>query len=153
MAAGLTVAPGGVDAVRDFLNDRLAGESVAAAAQDWVEIDALIDAAAANRDLFESFERMAPFGPANPEPMFVLDGVQARDAQPMNGGHVRCRLVAADGASVRAVAWRCADLPLGRTLLSGQGGLRVAGRLKADDWNGRRGVQMEIEDADDPRRL
>lgn len=153
MAAGLTVASGGVDAVRGFLNDRLAGESVQAAAQDWVEIDALIDAGAANRDLFESFERMSPFGPANPEPLFALDGVQAREAQPMNGGHVRCRLVGADGASVRAVAWRCADLPLGQTLLSGQGGLRVAGRLKADDWNGRRGVQMEIEDADDPRRL
>lgn len=152
MAAGLTVAPGGVDAVRDFLNARLAGESVEAAAQDWVEIDALVDAGAATRALFESFERMAPFGPANPEPLFALEGVQARDAQPMNGGHVRCRLVAADGASVRAVAWRCADLPLGQTLLSGQGGLRVAGRLKADDWNGRRGVQLEIEDADDPRR-
>lgn len=153
MAAGLTVASGGVDALRDFLNDRLAGESLEAAAQDWVEIDALIDAGAATRDLFEAFEQMAPFGPANPEPLFALEGVQARDAQPMNGGHVRCRLVGADGASVRAVAWRCADLPLGQALLSGQGGLRVAGRLKADDWNGRRGVQMEIEDADDPRRM
>ncbi|HRO33612.1 MAG TPA: single-stranded-DNA-specific exonuclease RecJ [Brevundimonas sp.] len=151
MAAGLTVAPGGADAVRDFLNDRLAGESQQAAEQDRVEIDALIDAGAATRDLFEAFERMAPFGPGNPEPLFALDGVQARDAQPMNGGHVRCRLVGPDGASVRAVAWRCADLPAGQALLAGQGGLKVAGRLKADDWNGRRGVQMEIEDVADPR--
>ena len=151
MAAGLTVAPGGADAVRDFLNDRLAGESQQAAEQDRVEIDALIDAGAATRDLFEAFERMAPFGPGNPEPLFALDGVQARDAQPMNGGHVRCRLVGPDGASVRAVAWRCADLPAGQALLAGQGGLKVAGRLKADDWNGRRGVQFEIEDAADPR--
>ena len=151
MAAGLTVAPDGADAVRDFLNDRLAGESQQAAEQDRVEIDALIDAGAATRDLFEAFERMAPFGPGNPEPLFALDGVQARDAQPMNGGHVRCRLVGPDGASVRAVAWRCADLPAGQALLAGQGGLKVAGRLKADDWNGRRGVQMEIEDVADPR--
>lgn len=151
MAAGLTVAAGGADGLRDFLNDRLAGESQQAAEQDRVEIDALIDAGAATRDLFEAFERMAPFGPANPEPLFALDGVQARDAQPMNGGHVRCRLVGPDGASVRAVAWRCADLPAGQALLAGQGGLKVVGRLKADDWNGRRGVQMEIEDVADPR--
>lgn len=151
MAAGLTVAAGGADAVRDFLNDRLAGESQQAAEQDRVEIDALIDAGAATRDLFEAFERMAPFGPGNPEPLFALDGVQARDAQPMNGGHVRCRLVGPDGASVRAVAWRCADLPTGQALLAAPGGLKVAGRLKADDWNGRRGVQMEIEDVADPR--
>jgi single-stranded-DNA-specific exonuclease len=54
---------------------------------------------------------------------------------------------------VRAVAWRCADLPTGQALLSGQGGLNVVGRLKADDWNGRRGVQFEIEDVADPRRI
>lgn len=153
MAAGLTVAADRIDALRDFLNDRMIGEQADAAALDWVEIDALIDPSGATRGLFEDFERLAPFGPANPEPLFALSGVQARDAVAMNGGHVRCRLVGADGASVKAIAWRCADLPLGEALLSGQGGLNVAGRLKADDWNGRRGVQFEIEDADDPRRV
>ncbi|WP_029416156.1 single-stranded-DNA-specific exonuclease RecJ [Brevundimonas bacteroides] len=151
MAAGLTVRPDGIDALRDYLNAALAGEQVEAEAQDWVEVDALIDPSAATRVLFEDFERLAPFGPGNPEPLFALGGVQAREPVQMNGGHVRCRLVGADGASVRAIAWRCADLPLGRALLAGQGGLSVVGRLKADDWNGRRGVQFEIEDAADPR--
>ena len=153
MAAGLTVAADRIDALRDFLNDRMIGEQADAAALDWVEIDALIDPSGATRDLFEDFERLAPFGPANPEPLFALSGVQARDAVAMAGGHVRCRLVGADGAFVKAIAWRCADLPLGEALLAGQGGLSVAGRLKADDWNGRRGVQFEIEDIHDPRRV
>lgn len=153
MAAGLTVAADRIDALRDFLNDRMIGEQADAAALDWVEIDALIDPSGATRSLFEDFERLAPFGPANPEPLFALSGVQARDAVAMNGGHVRCRLVGADGAFVKAIAWRCADLPLGEALLSGQGGLNVAGRLKADDWNGRRGVQFEIDDIHDPRRV
>jgi single-stranded-DNA-specific exonuclease len=151
MAAGLTVKPDGVDALRDYLNAAMADEQVEAEAQDCVEIDVLIDPGAATRALLEDFERLAPFGPGNPEPSFALVGVQAREPVQMNGGHVRCRLVGADGASVRAIAWRCADLPLGRTLLAGQGGLSVVGRLKADDWNGRRGVQFEIEDAADPR--
>ncbi len=151
MAAGLTVRPDGIDALRDYLNAALAGEQIEAEAQDWVEVDALIDPSAATRALFEDFERLAPFGPGNPEPLFALGGVQAREPVQMNGGHVRCRLVGADGASVRAIAWRCADLTLGRALLAGQGGLSVVGRLKADDWNGRRGVQFEIEDAADPR--
>ncbi|MGQ2989870.1 MAG: single-stranded-DNA-specific exonuclease RecJ [Brevundimonas sp.] len=151
MAAGLTVRVEDIGRLRDFLNDRMAEEQVAAEALDLVEIDALIDPSSATRALFEDFERLAPFGPANPEPLFALNGVQAREPVAMNGGHVRCRLVGADGASVRAIAWRCADLPLGKALLAGQGGLNVAGRLKADDWNGRRGVQFEIEDAADPR--
>ncbi|PZO07377.1 MAG: single-stranded-DNA-specific exonuclease RecJ [Alphaproteobacteria bacterium] len=153
MAAGLTIDGARLAELTDFLNDRLAGERIEAVAMDALEIDALIDPGAATRALFESFEQLAPFGPANPEPVFALNGVQAREPVQMNGGHVRCRLVGPDGASVRAVAWRCADLPTGQALLSGQGGLNVVGRLKADDWNGRRGVQFEIEDVADPRRV
>lgn len=153
MAAGLTVGGGRIGELKAFLNDRLANERIIAVAEDWLEVDALLDPGGATRDLFEAFEQLAPFGPANPEPVFALAGVQAREPAQMNGGHVRCRLVGADGASIRAVAWRCADLPSGQALLSGQGGLNVVGRLKADDWNGRRGVQLEIEDVADPRMV
>ena len=106
---------------------------------------------AATRALFDQFEALAPFGPANPEPLFAMEHVGVREPVAMSGGHVRCRLVGADGASVKAIMWRCADLPTGQMLLSGQGGLSVVGRLKADDWNGRRGVQLELEDVADPR--
>ena len=153
MAAGMTLKAEALPETTAFLNARLADEQAQALAEDWLDIDALIDPGAATRPLFESFEQLAPFGPANPEPVFALGGVQARDAVAMNGGHVRCRLVAADGASVRAVAWRCADLPGGQALLAGQSGLHVVGRLKADDWNGRCGVQFEIDDIADPRMV
>ncbi|CAN5182134.1 single-stranded-DNA-specific exonuclease RecJ [soil metagenome] len=151
MAAGLTVRADGIERLRDYLNDRMIGEQAQAEAIDRVEIDALIEPRAATRALFETFEQLAPFGPANPEPLFALSGMQAREPVAMTGGHVRCRLVAPDGSSIKAIAWRCADLPGGRALLNGQGGLSLAGRLKADDWNGRKGVQFEIEDIADPR--
>ncbi|MFN3559256.1 MAG: single-stranded-DNA-specific exonuclease RecJ [Brevundimonas sp.] len=151
MAAGLTIKADRIDELRDFLNARLSGEQAAAEALDGVEIDALIEPASATRALFDQFDALAPFGPANPEPLFAMEHVSVREPVQMNGGHVRCRLVGADGASVKAIAWRCADLPTGKALLSGQGGLSVTGRLKADDWNGRRGVQFEIEDVSDPR--
>jgi single-stranded-DNA-specific exonuclease len=32
------------------------------------------------------------------------------------------------------------------------GAIHVAGRLKPDDWQGRQGVEFEIEDVADPRR-
>ena len=151
MAAGLTVRADAVPELRAFLEAALAGEQAAAQARDCVEIDALVEPRAADRALFDQFERLSPFGPGNPEPVFALAGVTAREPVAMNGGHVRCRLVAPDGSQIRAIAWRCADLPTGRALLSGDGGLHVAGRLKADDWNGRKGVQLEVEDVADPR--
>ena len=153
MACGLTAESARLDEVRRFLSERLGGEQAAARQADQLEIDALIDPRAATRDLVDSFAALEPFGPGNPEPLFALSGVSVREPVVMNGGHVRCRLVGADGASVRAIAWRVADLPCGEALLAGAQGLSVAGRLKPDDWNGRRGVQLEIEDVHDPRRI
>ncbi len=153
MAAGLTVRIDRIDALRDYLNQALSAQTdtEAARALDAVLVDALIEPGAADRALFESFEKLAPFGPGNPEPVFALERVRPVDVRPMKGGHLRCLLRGADGRSLRAVAWRCADQDSGQALAAGDV-VNVVGRLKPDDWNGRRGVQFEIDDVADPRR-
>ena len=151
MAAGLTVSADGVDRLRDYLCERLESDFAIAAAADCVEIDALVAPGGADRRLFEDFQRLAPFGPGNPEPMFALGDVSIEQPMAMRGGHVRCILADGLGGRLKAIAWRCEDTDLGRRLMSGQGGLHVVGRLKADDYMGREGVQLEIEDAADPR--
>jgi single-stranded-DNA-specific exonuclease len=60
-------------------------------------------------------------------------------------------LTDASGRRLKAVAWRAAESELGRRLLSEGGSLHVVGRLKPDDWQGRESVELEIEDAADPR--
>jgi len=152
MAAGLTVRAEMLPDLRVFLSERLAAEAQAAIETDALEIDVLTSARGADRALYESFQALAPFGPGNLEPTFVLPGVSVRDARVLNNGHVSCRLVDADGAQIRAIAWRAAETEAGRALLGGSATLNVAGLLKADDWNGRRGVQFEILDVHDPRR-
>ena len=151
MAAGLTVRADGIEAFRSFLGDRLMEESALAAELDAVEIDALVTPRAADRALYEDFQRLTPFGPGNPEPLFAVADVVVEQPRLLRGGHVRCTLTGA-GGKLKAVAWRAEDTELGRRLLTGAGGLHLAGRLKADDWNGRQGVEFEIEDAADPRR-
>jgi single-stranded-DNA-specific exonuclease len=151
MAAGLTVRADGVDAFRDFLLERLADESFAAAQLDMVEIDALVSPRGADRALWRDFQRLTPFGPGNPEPMFAAAGVIVEQPRLLRGGHVRCILADGAGGKLKAVAWRVEDTDLGRRLMAG-GALHVAGRLKPDDWNGREGVEFEIEDAADPRQ-
>jgi single-stranded-DNA-specific exonuclease len=117
-----------------------------------VEIDALVSPGGAGRPLLNDFQRLAPFGPGNPEPMFALAGAMVEQPRLLRGGHVRCQLADAADGRLKAVAWRAEDTELGRRLMAGGGGLHVAGRLKPDDWNGREGVELEIEDAADPRR-
>ncbi|MDO1558672.1 single-stranded-DNA-specific exonuclease RecJ [Brevundimonas sp. 2R-24] len=152
MAAGLTVRREVLPDLRAFLDERLAEESRAAAEADALEIDALCAPAAVDRGLWQAFQALAPFGPGNEEPLLALSGVRATDSRLLNGGHVACRLASEDGRAVRAIAWRSGDTPLGQALLEGAV-MHVAGRLQPDDWNGRQGVQIEIEDACDPRRM
>jgi single-stranded-DNA-specific exonuclease len=153
MAAGLTVRADGVDRLRGFLCERLETDFMQAAAADAVEIDALVAPGGADRRLFEDFQRLAPFGPGNPEPVFALGDVQVQQPMAMRGGHIRCILTDGAGARLKAIAWRAGDTDLGRRLMSAEGALHIAGRLKADDYMGREGVQFEIEDAADPRAV
>ena len=153
MAAGLTVKADLLPELRAFLEARLSQETSTALEEDALEIDVLITARGADRAQLESFDRLAPFGPGNVEPVFAVSGVLPRDIRVLNGGHIACRLTDPDGASLKAIAWRAAETPLGETLLGANGSLDLAGVLKADDWNGRRGVQFEIHDAHDPRRI
>lgn len=151
MAAGLTVRPALIPDLRAFLCERLAGEMVEAAAQDAVEIDALIGPGGATRGLYEDFQRLAPFGPGNPEPLFAVADARIERPTLLRGGHVRVTLVDSSGGRLKAVAWRAGETDLGQRLMAGGGGIHVIGKLKPDDWQGREGVELEIEDAADPR--
>jgi single-stranded-DNA-specific exonuclease len=153
MAAGLSVRPDTIPELREFLCERLAGETAAASAADGLEIDAVVTTAGCDRGLWADFQRLAPFGPGNPEPMFAAASVRIERPMAMRGGHVRCTLVDRTGGKLKAVAWRVEDSELGRRLLQEGGAIHVAGRLKPDDWQGREGVQFEIEDAADPRSV
>jgi len=153
MAAGLTLRPSAIPEFRAWLCERVAGEMTLAAAEDAVEIDALVTAGGADRALLEDFQRLAPFGPGNPEPIFAMADVRPDRPMALRGGHVRCTLIDASGGRIKAVAWRAADSGMGRRLLAGGGALHVVGKLKIDDWNGRAGVELEIVDAADPRRI
>jgi single-stranded-DNA-specific exonuclease len=148
MAAGLTVRPDLIPELREFLTHHLAEEHETA--DDGLEIDALIAPSGATRALYDDFQRLTPFGPGNPEPVFAVADALVDQVSPVRGGHIRCVLRDSAGARLRAVAWRAEDTALGKALMAG-GKLHLVGRLKPDDWQGRNGVEFEIEDGADPR--
>ena len=66
-----------------------------------------------------------------------------------SGGHVRTLMAGDDGRSLKAVAFRSADTPLGQALLSAPRDRRlwIAGRVKTDDWGARPAAEMHVDDA------
>jgi single-stranded-DNA-specific exonuclease len=153
MAAGLTMRPERIPDLRDFLAVALSAQMDVVRGQDALDVDVLISPGGANVATVDEFARLAPFGQGNPEPIFAMANVNVEHIFPMKGGHVRCDLTEGGGMKVRAVAWRVAGSPIGERLMAGGGGLHMAGRLRRDSWNGRVGVQFEIEDVADRRRV
>jgi single-stranded-DNA-specific exonuclease len=152
MAAGLTLRAADVPEFRAWLCEALAGEVDLACADEALEIDALTAPGPAAKALLKQFAALAPHGPGAPEPVVALASVRIERPEPVRGGHIRCTLCDAGGARLKAIAWRAGDSPVGARLLAAGASVHVAGRLRRDDWQGRDGVQIEIDDVADAIR-
>ncbi|MGE0658641.1 MAG: single-stranded-DNA-specific exonuclease RecJ [Reyranellaceae bacterium] len=148
MAAGLTVARDRLDALRDFLTERVSAALGGVLPAPGLGIDGPLMPAAATLELAGQIERIGPFGIGNAEPRFVLPGVRIEYAGRIgDGGHVRC-VLGAGGARLNAIAFRVADNPVGQALLQRNGlPVHVAGALRVNRWRGKAEVQLQIDDA------
>lgn len=152
MAAGFTVEESKIGALRDFLAARIEAAIGAEVPMPRLTIDGAIAPGAATGEFLALVEQLAPFGSGNPEPRFAIPAARILFAEPVGGAHVRCTIGDAAGAGrLKAIAFRCLDNPLGAALLDRGGALlHLAGHLRADNWNGRTGVQFCIDDAAAP---
>ena len=147
MAGGLTVHPDAINALIAFLDERLAPELAAATDAMAMKLDGVLTASGLTPELAELLEAAGPFGQGNPEPRFALARMRVSFAKRVGTDHVRFTLQDTSGASVQGISFRCADTPLGEALLqSGERLWHVAGRVKLDTWQGRRRVQLQLED-------
>jgi len=149
MAAGFTVAAEKLDALREFLIERLGDGLDHERLVPELQVDAALSLAAAQAELIGHIERLAPFGAGNPEPRFVLLGVRVEHTEAVGNGHLRCALADPfDTARLRAIAFRAVGTPLGQFLAETSGAaIHVAGRLRRDNWRGGDAVQLAIDDA------
>ncbi|MBY8827410.1 single-stranded-DNA-specific exonuclease RecJ [Hephaestia sp. CMS5P-6] len=149
MAAGLTIAPGKIDAFADFLDDRLAEPVARAIDARALLVDALLAPGGVTPALVESFEAGGPYGTGWPAPRVAAGPVRVIKADVVGNGHVRAIVAGDDGRSLKAVAFRQAETALGQALLGAASHRRLwlAGRPKIDDWGARPAAELHIDDA------
>ena len=147
MAAGVTLAPAGLERFKDFMSARLRESVAQALLGDALLIDATLTAGGARPELFAAVERAGPFGAGTPDPVFAFASHQVVDVREVGNGHVRMRLRSGDGTILGAVAFRAAGQPLGRAMMAAQGrDLHAAGTLCLDRWGGGERVEIRVCD-------
>ena len=149
MAAGFTVAAGKIEALREFLVERLGNGLDHERLVPELRVDGALSLGAAQAGLISHIERLAPFGAGNPEPRFAFTRVAVAHAEVVGSGHLRCILAdPLDAARLRAIAFRAAGTPLGQFLGETRGiTIHLAGHLRRDSWVGGDAVQLFIDDA------
>jgi single-stranded-DNA-specific exonuclease len=148
MAAGFSLRPEQVDAFRGYLTEQFAREAAALAGANELDIETVVSPRGAVPELVSEIALAGPYGAGNPEPLVIVPDAQVAFADIVGKNHVRLRLIGGDGARLDAIAFRVADQPLGQALLAARGKrIHAAGRLRADEWQGRARVQLQLEDA------
>jgi single-stranded-DNA-specific exonuclease len=148
MAAGFGLRPEQMDGFAAFLAEAFAEAGGAIARAGDLDLDGALSPSGANTALTAEIGRLGPFGAGNPEPLWVLPDVTVAFADSVGRNHLRLRLSGGDGARLDAIAFRAGGTPLGEGILASRGRrIHAVGRLRADEWNGRARVQLQIEDA------
>ncbi len=149
MAAGLTVMADKVDALADFLDDRLSAAVARARDERALLIDAVLAPAGVNPDFVAAIEAGGPYGAGWPAPLIAAGPMRVIRADVVGNGHLRAIMAGDDGRSIKTIAFRQAESELGQAILGAPRDRRlwVAGRAKIDDWGSRPAAELHLEDA------
>jgi single-stranded-DNA-specific exonuclease len=149
MAAGLTLAPGGLERFRDFINERLGSDVEKARDDRALLLDALLAPGGVAGSLCDALEAAGPYGAGWPGPRVAAGPARLLRTGIVGDGHVRGLACGDDGKSFKWIAFRSAATDLGQALLSSSGDRRwwLAGTIKRDEWNGGNAAEMHLEDA------
>jgi single-stranded-DNA-specific exonuclease len=137
MAAGFSFEVGKAEAVHAFLNERLAHAAALPSAAD-LSVEGVLPAASATPAFAGQVAALAPFGPGNEEPVFVLPRMRVVKADRVGkeGGTIRAFLEGEGGARLKSVCFRAKEGPLADALLAGSGApLHLAGCVRMERWN------------------
>jgi single-stranded-DNA-specific exonuclease len=103
-----------------------------------VDVQATLDQL--NLDLLQQIDRLHPCGIENPDPVFWTPNVRVlyQEAIGQNRAHLKLTLAQSPISSIKAMAWRWGGYcPLPERV-------DVAYRLRLNEWNGARSVEVEL---------
>ncbi len=148
MAAGLTVTRANLEPAMARLAELLARQGAGAGGPRDLHVDGVLMPGAATADLLDQLDQAGPYGAGAPAPRFAFPDVKILFAKRVGANHLKVSFGDGLGARIDAIAFGAMDESWGQAI-EAHGGARfhLAGRLEVNVWQGRRSVQLRLEDA------
>jgi single-stranded-DNA-specific exonuclease len=145
-AAGLQIDCSKIDDLRARLDGFARRILADADTTPELDVDAVVTPATLSLDTVDQVSCLEPFGVGNPRPVFVTRGlVLNREPLVMKEKHLKFNLEDGSGKRFEAVWWDGVERSKERTFRPGMG-IEVAYTAEANTWQGRRRLQMVVED-------
>lgn len=151
MAAGFTIAKLKLNDLKAFLNQAVARDLEGASAHLEEYYDTELTLSAANIDLLAEIGKLEPYGNGNPAPIFKFSNLYVLKADVVGEKHIKIVFVASRGSysskPLSAIAFNAVPSPLADIIMSSKPHkLSVFGSLKANIWQERTTVQLQLKD-------
>lgn len=148
MAAGLTVAQDMIPAAMDRLAQLLTAQGAAALGAPDLRLDGMLMPTAASVELCEAIEQAGPFGAGAAGPRYCFASMKINYARRVGDTHLKLRFGDGLGHSMDAICFGAYDSELGAALENHHDRrVHLAGKLDINIWQGRKTVQLRLEDA------
>lgn len=148
MAAGFSIKKEKLDELREFLNNLFIEKINSCDSHLTLEFDDYIDLNLINIPFFNQLRILAPFGPGNPEPKFVIKNVKVYNSKIFASKHISCLLKSNSNQekSIRALFFGNSVKNSGDILLKNPKQIDVLGSISLKNWNGREYFEFIIQD-------
>jgi len=91
-AAGFTVSEAKLPDLQDALAEAFQTQVGEARLRPTLQVDAAVDLLHLDHEFYKHLERLRPFGPGNPEPVFVCQGVECLTSRVVGERHLKVQL-------------------------------------------------------------
>jgi single-stranded-DNA-specific exonuclease len=114
-----------------------------------INVDGFLHFSSVHEQLLDHLEKLEPYGQANPTPKFVFHPVYVAYCSIVGTDHLRLTLENEHGITLKAIAFRCVQTPLGQCLLQQyhlKNAIAICASIKRNFWQGRMSISLVIED-------
>jgi single-stranded-DNA-specific exonuclease len=151
MAAGFTVSVDKIQELQKFLNNEFRKAMTDSDIHLHEKYSVDLTTSAATLELISEIKVMEPFGNGNPAPVFRFSNVYVLRADIVGAKHIRIMFAPSREAHgskpLAAIAFNAVGTELGNVILSRKShSLSVFGTLKANSWQDRETVQLQLRD-------